>query len=142
MPVELRALDDDWVGDDEFNLHMVATGETRTYGEGQGGERRLTRSPVVDRTDKLIEPETDENVKDAVDDAIADMEGDEDGLNPGESFSVLRGQPVQECRLERRRRQLLRHRRRHRGDRIHLGEDSDGERGSRREPRRSRSPRP
>ena len=86
MDFKLWASPDDDVGAEELVLSLVATGETAANGPGQStGTFTIA---IADDTTKQVEPVSAEAAQAAVDAALAAAVGDE-GLNPGESFTVM-----------------------------------------------------
>ena len=85
MDFKLWASPDDDVGAEELVLSLVATGETAANGPGEStGTFTIA---IADDTTKQVEPVSAETAQAAVDAALAAV-GDE-GLNPGESFTVM-----------------------------------------------------
>ena len=82
--ITLEALRDEDVGNEALVLNLVTTGDSDN---GPGQSIGTFSIDLTDMTVTKIEPKSDADVDAAVDSARGAAEG-EDGLNPGESFSV------------------------------------------------------
>ena len=82
--ITLEALRDEDVGNEALVLNLVTTGDSDN---GPGQSIGTFAIDLTDMTVKQIAPKSDADVNAAVDAARMAAEG-EDGLNPGESFSV------------------------------------------------------
>ena len=88
MTAEVTAMSDNELDDMEMLvLNAGVTGAVAANGTDKDTHAGVSTLTISDGTVKQVEPETDANVKKAVDDAVAKGAGDE-GLNPTESFSV------------------------------------------------------
>ena len=85
MMVELSALADEDVGDETLTLHLEVTGES---GNGSGTSTGMFEIDITDDTAKKIWPLDEDDAYPAIMAAIEEGGGDE-GLNPGESFTVM-----------------------------------------------------
>ena len=89
MMLEVEAITDDELDDMEMLvLDASVTGGVAANGTAADMHMGVSTLTIEDATVKQIEPKTEAEVKKAVDDAMAAGGGDE-GLNPGESFSVM-----------------------------------------------------
>ena len=86
-PFDLMAATDDDVGAEELILTAVVSGEAR-LGTDTASNEAATLT-IVDNTVKQVEPQAQADRDKAVADAITKAGGDDDGLNPGEMFSVM-----------------------------------------------------
>ena len=87
MKVKVKALANDDLGEESLVLDGEVAGTAAENGTVKNNHSGLLTLTISDGTVKQVEPETEANVMKAVDEAMAKGAGDE-GLNPGESFSV------------------------------------------------------
>ena len=85
VEIMLSALSDDDVGDEELVLNLEVSGDPDLGTETSTGTFMIT---IMDDTEKKVWPLPEAEAYPAILDAIAAAAG-EDGLNPGESFSVM-----------------------------------------------------
>ena len=85
VDIVLTALEDEDVGSEDLVLNLEVSGEAQY---GSGTSTGTFSIPIVDATATKIAPKSDAETTAAVDAAIAAGGGDE-GLNPGESFTVM-----------------------------------------------------
>ena len=83
--IELMALTDEDVGDEELVLSLVVSGESKFGTDTSTGTFAIT---IMDDTEKKVWPLSEAEAYPAILDAI-DAAAGEDGLNPGESFMVM-----------------------------------------------------
>ena len=83
--IELSAMSDDDVGAEELVLDLEVSGVSDYGTEVMTGTFMIT---IVDATVKKVEPKPEAEAYGAIMKAMEDAAGD-DGLNPGESFSVM-----------------------------------------------------
>ena len=83
--IELTALSDEDVGAEELVLDLEVTGVSDYGTEVATGTFKIT---IVDATVKKVEPKSEDEAYAAIKKAMEDAAGD-DGLNPGESFSIM-----------------------------------------------------
>ena len=82
----LEAVTNDDVGPETLVLTASVTGDA-TYGDMPSENTAVTLT-IVDNTKKQVEPQPEADRNKAVTDAMTAAGGDDDGLNPGEAFSV------------------------------------------------------
>ena len=85
VDIVLTALSDEDVGTEALVLNLEVSGETAN---GSGSSTGTFTIPIVDKTTTKVEPKSQDEAYPAI---MAAMEAGagEDGLNPGESFSVM-----------------------------------------------------
>ena len=86
VDIKLWALEDEDVGAEDLELHLVVAGlPTANLPGSSTGTFKIA---VVDKTTKQIEPKSEDDAYPAIMTAMEEGAGDE-GFNPGESFSVM-----------------------------------------------------
>ena len=85
VDIKVTALNDEDVGDEDLVLELVVLGETAN---GSGSSTGTFPIPIIDKTTTKVEPKTRAEAYPKIMEAMAAAAG-EDGLNPGDSFSVM-----------------------------------------------------
>ena len=86
VEIMLLALDNDDVGDEELVLNLEVSGESKFGTETSTGTFTIT---IIDDTEPKVWPLPEAEAYPAITDAIEAGAGDDEELNPGESFSVM-----------------------------------------------------